>query len=79
MFNYGTPQGTEFAGAQRCYRCNVGLVSPIDVFDSHCTACLAGMHAEAERDFGDHGPAQSLLAKHRAFADWLRRHRPWDS
>jgi hypothetical protein len=76
MFNYGNPpNGTEFAGAQRCYRCGIGLVSPIDIFDSHCTACLAGMSAEVESDFGDHGPAQVLLGRHRAFADWLRRRR----
>jgi hypothetical protein len=74
MFNYGhVPRDVELAASPRCYRCNIGLITPIDVFGNHCTACLANMTAEVEGDFGAGGPAQLLLDRHRAFDDWLRR------
>jgi hypothetical protein len=75
MFNYGhVPHDVEVADARLCYRCTVGLITPIDVFANHCTACLVAMTAEVDGDFGAGGPAQLLLARHRAFADWLHRH-----
>ena len=33
------------------------------------------MRAEVEGDFGAGGPVQLLLARHRAFDDWLRSNR----
>ena len=74
MFNYGNvPPGSELIGVQRCYRCNMGLVTPVDVFASHCMSCLVGIVAEVETDLAERGPVQQLLARHREFADWLRR------
>ena len=73
MFNQDSPpQARELAGELRCYRCNAGDISPLDVFGSHCDDCLAGMAAEVEVEFGEFGDAQALLARHRAFDEWLR-------
>jgi hypothetical protein len=75
MFNHQNvpPYGTEVPREQACYRCTRGEISQDDVFGSHCAGCLAELAAEAEHDFGDIGPAQAILANHRAFADWLHR------
>jgi hypothetical protein len=74
MFNYGDAQhDVEVADSQLCSGCGAELVSSLDLFANHCASCVVSMRAEVEGDFGAGGPAQLLLARHRAFDDWLQR------
>jgi hypothetical protein len=74
MFNFGHLPDVEPAQPPQCYRCKRAEVASEDVFVTHCAECLAAIAAEVEAAFGDRGPAQAVLASHRAFAEWLRAH-----
>ena len=80
MFEPGDTQHDDIGRRRRrrselCANCNTEVVSSLDLFGIHCAACVVSMRAEVEGDFGAGGPVQLLLARHRAFDDWLRRNR----
>src|SRR5262245_51296766 len=76
MFSYGdAPRDVETADSELCWCCESAVISELDVFGNHCAACILRMRREIEGDFGPGGSAQLLLARHRAFDDWLRHHR----
>jgi hypothetical protein len=65
----------DVASSELCCKCNAALVTSLDRFGIHCAVCVVRLRAEVEGDFGPGGPVQLLLARHRAFDDWLRRNR----
>ena len=65
----------DLARSGLCANCDAEVVSPLDRFGIQCAACVVSMRAEVEGDFGAGGPVQLLLARHRAFDDWLRSNR----